>query len=71
MREEAEMHRDDPRRSERRRGDSDLEWGDTDDDVNQADEVEEGLEELLISWSGRDKGKAKQSPSKDKGKREG
>lgn len=65
MREEAEMHRDDPRRSERRRGDSDLEWGDTDDeDINQADEMEEGLEELLSSWGG----KAKQSPTQDKGK---
>ncbi|KJA18316.1 hypothetical protein HYPSUDRAFT_45327 [Hypholoma sublateritium FD-334 SS-4] len=69
MREEAEMHRDDPRRSERRRGDSDLEWGDTDDeDVNQADEVEEGVQELLSSWGSKGKGKAKQSPTQGNGK---
>ncbi|KAF9483093.1 hypothetical protein BDN70DRAFT_874140 [Pholiota conissans] len=59
MREEVEMHRFDPQHSERRRGDSDLEWGDTDDeDLQQADEMEEGLESFLVSAE----------PSKDKGK---
>ncbi|KAJ3508528.1 hypothetical protein NLJ89_g5705 [Agrocybe chaxingu] len=40
MREEALLHNRDPRRAERRKGDSDLEWGDTDDDET-ADDVEE------------------------------
>ncbi|KAF8965559.1 hypothetical protein BDZ97DRAFT_1903998 [Flammula alnicola] len=68
MREEAQLHRQDPRRSERRRGDSDLEWGDTDDDdVQQVDEVEEGVQELL-GWS--DKGKGRETAVQDTGEGE-
>ncbi|KAF8964957.1 hypothetical protein BDZ97DRAFT_2074997 [Flammula alnicola] len=68
MREEAQLHRQDPRRSERRRGDSDLEWGDTDDDdVQQVDEVEEGVQEFL-GWS--DKGKGRETAGQDTGEGE-
>ncbi|KAF8196566.1 hypothetical protein BJ912DRAFT_113938 [Pholiota molesta] len=68
MREEVEMHRYDARYSERRRGDSDLEWGDTDDeDFHQADEVEEGLAQLLAA-SGVAQGGEKKVGAVDKGK---
>lgn len=62
MREEAQLHNDDPKRAERRRGDSDLDWGDTDDDdVPGVDVVEEGLEGILGSNKQRlDKGKGKE-----------
>ncbi|KIM45599.1 hypothetical protein M413DRAFT_442259, partial [Hebeloma cylindrosporum] len=62
MREEAQLHNDDPKRAERRRGDSDLDWGDTDDDdVNGVDMVEEGLEGIFGSNKrGLDKGKGKE-----------
>ncbi|PPQ80205.1 hypothetical protein CVT25_003558 [Psilocybe cyanescens] len=65
MREEAMLHRSDPRRHERRRGDSDLEWGDSDDD-GEVDDVEVALEDFM-DWKGKgketettpDKGKAR------------
>jgi len=62
MRAEAQLHNDDPKRAERRRGDSDLDWGDTDDDdVHGADLVDEGLEGILGSnKQGLDKGKGKE-----------
>ncbi|PPQ97928.1 hypothetical protein CVT26_002973 [Gymnopilus dilepis] len=49
MREEALLHGPDPRKAERRRGDSDLDWGDEEDydDNASVDEVEEGLEGLM------------------------
>lgn len=59
MRAEEDMHRDDPRKSERRRGDSDLEWG-TDEDEGEEEGVQGlALAELLGRLSGRDKGKSK------------
>lgn len=68
MREEAEMHRYDARRSERRRGDSDLEWGDTDDEnFHQADEIEEVLDQFLAA-SGTAEGKGKETATNNKGK---
>ena len=62
MREEAQLHNDDPKRAERRRGDSDLDWGDTDDDdVHGADSLEEGSEGIFGPNKQRlDKGKGKE-----------
>ena len=67
MREEAELHNGNPKRAERRRGDSDLDWGDTDDeDVHGVDVVEEGLQGILGSTKqGLDKGKGKESDVED------
>ncbi|PPR07557.1 hypothetical protein CVT24_008753 [Panaeolus cyanescens] len=75
MREEALLHLDDhkndSRREERRKGDSDLEWGDTDDDdFAGVDEVPVGISELLATKLGADvkgKGKAKEESEDDHG----
>ncbi|KAH9484812.1 G-patch and R3H domain-containing protein C30B4.02c [Psilocybe cubensis] len=56
MREEAMLHREDPRRHERRRGDSDLDWGDSDDDAGEIDEVQVGSDEFM-AWKGKGKEK--------------
>ncbi|KAF5328816.1 hypothetical protein D9619_011550 [Psilocybe cf. subviscida] len=75
MLEEEQLHQQDPRRSQRRRGDSDLEWGDTDDENVDADEVQAGLEDFIglpaVNKKGRerhlaqDKGKGKAKASDD------
>jgi hypothetical protein len=67
MREEAQLHNNDPKRAERRRGDSDLDWGDTDDDdLRGVDAMEEGLERILGSnKQGLDKGKGKERDVED------
>ncbi|KAF9557967.1 hypothetical protein CPC08DRAFT_710000 [Agrocybe pediades] len=59
MREEAMLHPRDPRKHERRRGDSDLDWGDSEDDNgSDVDEIDEGLQALLNAKM-KDKGKGK------------
>ena len=69
MREEAQLH--DPKRKERRRGDSDLDWGDTDGDDGDDDDIAnrvDGVESPsgLVHGNGdvirkdKDKGKARE-----------
>lgn len=67
MREEEELHQQDSRRSQRRRGDSDLEWGDTDDENLDVDEVDAALKDFIGLPSVNQKGKERHL-AQDKGK---
>ena len=65
MREEAELH--DPKQNERRRGDSDLEWGDDQDSGSEDDGIESPSSFVNGNGkvNGRDKGKGKAKDVED------
>ncbi|CAA7260811.1 unnamed protein product [Cyclocybe aegerita] len=61
MREEALLHNRDPQQAERRKGDSDLEWGDTDDNetADDVDQVFASLRDMNGQSKADTKGKGK------------